>query len=87
MRDIKDEMFEGAADVILSRLANAAEAVGKALCEALQELAEKVRYLHYLTYAISPHIWDRSRSALRCSGRGLAMILRRSGSERRSLTQ
>ena len=41
--DIKDEMFEGAADVILGRLANAAEAVGKALGDALQELADKVR--------------------------------------------
>lgn len=35
-------MFDGAADVILTRLAKAAEAVGRALSEALQELAEKV---------------------------------------------
>lgn len=40
--DIKDEIFDGAADVILGRLANAAEAVGQALGDALQDLAEKV---------------------------------------------
>ena len=44
--DIKNEIFEGAADVILSRLANAAEAVGNALGDALQDLAEKVRSQH-----------------------------------------
>lgn len=40
--EVKHEMFEGAADVILTRLANAAEAVGKALGHALEELAAKV---------------------------------------------
>lgn len=41
--DIKDEVFEDAADVLMSRLKNAAEAVGKALETALNELAQKVR--------------------------------------------
>ena len=40
--DVKDEMFEGAADIIMGRLAKAAEAVGKALEVALSDLAEKV---------------------------------------------
>lgn len=35
-------MFDGAADVILERLAKAAEAVGKALEAALSDLAETV---------------------------------------------
>lgn len=35
-------MFDGAANVILTRLAGAAEAVGKALGDALQDLADKV---------------------------------------------
>lgn len=35
-------MFEGAADIILERLAGAAEAVGKTLGDALEKLAEKV---------------------------------------------
>ncbi|KAI0758261.1 Dynamin family-domain-containing protein [Irpex lacteus] len=42
VNEIKNEMFDDAADVILGRLAEAAEAVGKALGEALQALAEKV---------------------------------------------
>lgn len=40
---IKDEIFDGAADVILARLAKAAESVGNVLSDALGELAEKVR--------------------------------------------
>ncbi|KAI0786384.1 hypothetical protein C8Q75DRAFT_771545 [Abortiporus biennis] len=40
--NIKNEVFEGAADVIMGRLSKAAEAVGNALEEALAELAEKV---------------------------------------------
>ena len=40
--DIKGEIFDGAADVILGRLSQAAEAVGKTLGEALEDLAEKV---------------------------------------------
>ncbi|KAI0079668.1 hypothetical protein K474DRAFT_1683062 [Panus rudis PR-1116 ss-1] len=40
--DLKEEIFEGAADVIMTRLTKAAEAVGDALEEALAELAEKV---------------------------------------------
>ncbi len=45
-------MFDDAAEVIMGRLAQAAEAVGNALEEALAELAEKVaRFsLFYLTY-------------------------------------
>ncbi|OCH93605.1 hypothetical protein OBBRIDRAFT_832536 [Obba rivulosa] len=39
---IKDEVFEDAADVLMSRLRNAAEAVGKALETALNNLAEKI---------------------------------------------
>ena len=42
--DIKDEMFDGAADVIMARLSKAAEAVGKALETALSDLAETVRH-------------------------------------------
>ncbi|OBZ71936.1 hypothetical protein A0H81_08311 [Grifola frondosa] len=40
--DLKDEIFTGAADVLLTRLAKAAEAVGKALEDALEELAKKI---------------------------------------------
>ncbi|THG94658.1 hypothetical protein EW026_g6853 [Hermanssonia centrifuga] len=40
--DTKSEMFDGAADVIMGRLAKAAEAVGKALEGSLSELAETV---------------------------------------------
>ncbi|GJE84682.1 nuclear GTPase SLIP-GC [Phanerochaete sordida] len=39
---IKDEIFDGAADVILARLAKAAESVGKVLDNALGDLAEKI---------------------------------------------
>ncbi|CAL1702209.1 unnamed protein product [Somion occarium] len=39
---VKDEVFNGAADVIMGRLTKAAEAVGNALEEALAELAEKI---------------------------------------------
>ncbi|KAI0829426.1 hypothetical protein BC628DRAFT_1501297 [Trametes gibbosa] len=39
---IKDEVFTGAADVILGRLSQAAEAVDDALEDALQELARKI---------------------------------------------
>lgn len=35
-------MFEGAAEVIMGRLAKAAEAVGQALEHALSDLAQKV---------------------------------------------
>ena len=47
--DIKNEMFDGAANVILNRLAGAAEAVGQALGDSLQELAEKVSALSFMT--------------------------------------
>ncbi|EPQ59276.1 hypothetical protein GLOTRDRAFT_136192 [Gloeophyllum trabeum ATCC 11539] len=40
--DVKDEVFTGGADVIMNRLAQAAEAVGEALEEGLAALAEKV---------------------------------------------
>jgi len=40
--DIKDEMFEGAVDVLFGRLDSAAEAVGKALEEAFEALAQKI---------------------------------------------
>jgi len=39
---VKHEVFEDAADVIMGRLSKAAEAVGRALEEALAELAEKI---------------------------------------------
>lgn len=42
VEDVKDQMFDGAADVILTRLAKAAESVGQVLSDALQELAEKI---------------------------------------------
>ena len=41
----KDYIFTDAADVIMSRLSKAAEAVGAALNDALEELARKVRKL------------------------------------------
>ncbi|KAH9844070.1 Dynamin family-domain-containing protein [Rhodofomes roseus] len=40
--DIKDEMFNGAVDVLFGRLDAAAEAVGKALEEAFEALAQKI---------------------------------------------
>ncbi|KZT24461.1 hypothetical protein NEOLEDRAFT_1134832 [Neolentinus lepideus HHB14362 ss-1] len=40
--DVKDEVFTGGADVIMTRLTHAATAVGEALEEALAALAEKV---------------------------------------------
>ena len=40
--DIKDDMFNGATTVIMSRLTKAAESVGKALEVALSDLAQKV---------------------------------------------
>ena len=40
---IKNIVFDGAADVIMTRLAKAAEAVGAALKDSLNELARKVR--------------------------------------------
>ena len=40
---IKDYIFTDAADVIMTRLSKAAEAVGAALNDALKELAKKVR--------------------------------------------
>lgn len=39
----KDYIFTDAADVIMTRLSKAAEAVGAALNDALKELAKKVR--------------------------------------------
>ncbi len=50
VNEIKNEMFDDAADVILGRLAEAAEAVGKALGEALQALAEKVSFMSSLVF-------------------------------------
>lgn len=41
--DIKEEVFNDGAEVLLGRLSTAAEAVGKALEDSLEELAEKVR--------------------------------------------
>ncbi|KAJ7498992.1 hypothetical protein FB451DRAFT_1347396 [Mycena latifolia] len=40
--DCKDDIFEDGADVIMERLTNAAEAIGKALDEAMENLAQKV---------------------------------------------
>ncbi|KAJ7507726.1 hypothetical protein B0H11DRAFT_1968347 [Mycena galericulata] len=40
--DCKDDIFEDGADVILDRLTNAAEAVGKALDVAMDNLAQKI---------------------------------------------
>ncbi|KZT72577.1 hypothetical protein DAEQUDRAFT_685625 [Daedalea quercina L-15889] len=40
--NIKDEMFDGAVDVLFGRLDAAAEALGKALEEAFEALAEKI---------------------------------------------
>ena len=54
VKDVKDEMFDGAADVILTRLAAAAEAVGRALGESLSELAEKVR-IHNIVVLTEAH--------------------------------
>lgn len=45
---IKDYIFTDAADVIMTRLSKAAEAVGAALNDALKELAKKVR-VHLLS--------------------------------------
>ncbi|KAH9951754.1 Dynamin family-domain-containing protein [Amylocystis lapponica] len=42
VEDIKDEVFQGAVDVLMGRLSKAAEAIGKALEESLSELAEKI---------------------------------------------
>lgn len=38
----KDEMFNGGAQIIVERLKNVAESIGKVLTEALEELAVKV---------------------------------------------
>lgn len=40
--DIKEEVFNDGAEVLLGRLSTAAEAVGKALEDSLEELAEKI---------------------------------------------
>ena len=42
---LKDQIFNGAADVIMTRLSKAAEAIGDALKDALNDLARKVRIL------------------------------------------
>ena len=42
VEDVKDEIFEDAAGVIMGRLSTAAESVGQALEVALSDLAEKV---------------------------------------------
>lgn len=41
--DVKDEIFGGSADKLMERLTGAAQSVGKALSDALDQLAEKVR--------------------------------------------
>lgn len=41
--DVKDEIFGGSADKLMERLTAAAQSVGNALDEALDQLAEKVR--------------------------------------------
>ena len=66
--DIKNEMFDGAANVILNRLAGAAEAVGQALGDSLQELAEKVSAF-ILHDTIQCLFSLRSRSASQSFGR------------------
>lgn len=43
INDVKNFVFTGAADVIMQRLSQAAEAVGNALTDSLKELARKVR--------------------------------------------
>ena len=58
-------MFDGAAEVILGRLAKAAEAVGAALGMALQELAQKVRNIYFICQLQLLTMFTRSRSASR----------------------
>ena len=60
--NIKNELFEGAVDVLFGRLDSATEAVGKALEESFSALAEKVRSTG------SP----RSLRAVRACGSGVA---------------
>ncbi|KAJ7744514.1 hypothetical protein DFH07DRAFT_25631 [Mycena maculata] len=40
--DVKDDIFDGGADVIMERLTDAAEAIGKALDVAMDNLAQKI---------------------------------------------
>ncbi|GLB33731.1 putative dynamin family protein [Lyophyllum shimeji] len=42
IEEVKDEIFDDGADVLMDRLTKAAEAVGKALDEALGQLAQKI---------------------------------------------
>jgi hypothetical protein len=51
--DCKDDIFEDGADVILDRLTDAADAIGKTLTAALDNLAQKV-HPHYIS-SISAH--------------------------------
>lgn len=66
-------MFDGAADVILDRLANAAEAVGRALGDALENLAEKVKDILRISFIAGGtetfFILYRSKSVSLFSGR------------------
>lgn len=74
---VKNHVFTGAADVIMTRLSDAAEAVGDALHASLEELARKVRG-YSLTCLLTSNLMDplvlRSRSALLCCGRAYATI-------------
>ncbi|KAG1761260.1 hypothetical protein EDD22DRAFT_954174 [Suillus occidentalis] len=60
----KHNVFNGGAEVLMGRLSNAAETIGKALNESLRELAEKIEVSLAVLWEGTQDVPDQTRARL-----------------------